>query len=167
MKRNLVRGGLVLACALSLMGMSCPEPVGPEGLIPAGDYRLVRSTPDKTWEVPVSRTLQLGCGQLTDARLLIAEDGSVVYSRTIRYVQDGQTLVAEQEFNGKLEKNSASSEIALRYGNPGRDNIRPQVEPLAGDPDFTVLYADQFFPGNASCPGRSYILRYTIGGVDH
>ena len=166
MKRRLVREGMLLACTLSLMGTSCPDRLGPDGLIPAGDYRLVRPTPDKTWEIPVSRTLELGCGQLTDARLLIDEAGSVLYTRTIRYVQDGQTLTTEQEFRGKLEKYAGDSEISLRYGTPGRDAIRPQVEPLPDDPDFTVLYADQFFPGNASCQGRSYILRYTIGGVD-
>ena len=166
MKRRLVRRGLVLACTLSLMGMSCPEPVGPDGLIPPGDYRVVRATPDKTWEIPVSRTLEVGCGQLTDARLLIDEAGSVVYTRTIRYVEDGQALSTDQEFRGKLEKYDSDSDIALRYGSPGRDNIRTQVEPLPGDPDFTVLYVDHFFPGNTSCPGRSYILRYTIGGVD-
>jgi hypothetical protein len=158
---------MVLACTLSLMGMSCPEPVGPGGLIPPGDYRVVRVTPDKSWEVPVSRTLELGCGQLIDARLLIDEAGSVVYGRTIRYVQDGQARVVEEEFRGKLEMNSSDREIALRWGSPGRDYIRKQVEPLADDPDFTVLYVDHFFAGNASCPGRSYILRYTIGGVNH
>ena len=167
MTRRLVREGLVLASALVLMGTSCPERVGPAGLIPAGDYRLVRATPDKTWEIPVSRTFQSGCGQLTDARLLIGEDGRVLHTRTIRYVQDGQTLVTELEFTGRLEKYDASSEIVFRYDDIGREEIRRQVEPIAGDPDFMVLYVDHSFAGNASCKGRSLILRYTIGGVDH
>ena len=167
MIRRFVRAVAGAGTVLCVSAMSCPEPVGPEGLVPAGDFRLVRATPDKTWEVPVSSGVQSGCGALTDARLLIGEDGSVLYSRTIRYVADGQTLFSEQEFRGKLEKNSASTEIALRYGRVGRDDIRPQVEPTAGDPEFTVLYVDHYFPGNASCAGRRVILRYTIGGVNY
>ena len=167
MIRRVVRGGVVLASALVLMGTSCPERLGPEGLIAAGDYRLVRPTPEKTWEIPISRTVQSGCGQLTDARLLIGEDGRVLHTRTIRYVQDGQTLVTELEFTGRLEKYDHGSEIVFRYDDIGREEIRPQVEPIAGDPGFTVLYVDHFFAGNASCPGRSLILRYTIGGVNH
>ena len=166
MIRRVVREGVVLASALVLMGTSCPERRGPAGLIAAGDYRLVRATPDKTWEIPVSRSSQLGCGQLTGAHLQIDERGHVRHTRTIRYVQDGQTVVTEQEFTGRLEKYDSDSEIVFRYDDIGREEIWPQVEPVAGDPDFTVLYVHHFFAGNASCQGRGLILRYTIGGVD-
>ena len=166
MIRRVVREGFVLASALMLMGTSCPERVGPGGLIPAGDYRLVRATPEKTWEIPISRTSQAGCGQLTDARLQVDENGRVLHTRTIRYVQDGQTLVTELEFPGRLERYDDGSDIVFRYDDIGREEIRAQVEPIAGDPDFTVLYVYHFFAGNASCQGRNLVLRYTIGGVN-
>ena len=166
MTRNIVKGAMVLASPLWLMGTSCSQLVDPAGIVPAGDYRLVRSTPDKTWEVSAPRTAQPGCGALVDARLVIGEDGSVVHTRTIRHLEDGALVTTDEELRGRVRKYSKDADTQLDF-RAWMDVIRWQVEPTTGDPEFTVLFVDHWFPGTPACAGRRLVLRYTIGGVDH
>ena len=160
-----VRAVLGATAVLCITATSCPQTLGPEGLMPAGDFRLVRTIADGGWEVPAPRDMQAGCGTLIDARLLIGEDGSVLHTRTIRHVQNGVPITTVEEFRPRLTRSSGSRETHLEYRG-WVETIRAQVEPVAGDPDFTVLYVDHYFRTNG-CPGRHVILRYTVGGVTH
>jgi len=165
MKRDLVRAVTVAGSVLCMSAMSCPETLGPEGLIPPGDWRLVRSIAEAEWEVPAPQGTVPGCGRLLDARLLIGEDGSVLHTRSIRHEQNGALVTTVQDLTPTLEK-SAGSDTHLQYRG-WYEIIRAQREPREDDPYFTVLYVQQTFRGSDYCPWRELMLRYTIGGVNH
>jgi hypothetical protein len=154
MTPNVVRTMIVIAGAICLTANRCETVTGPEGVLPAGDYRLTRPTEDTIWLVPAPSPMT-GCMRLTDARLVIDADGSVVHTRTLTQVQTGEAIT--QEFHPRLEQRDGF--IDLVY-NPGRFAVFRQRESTSADPDLTALYVDEFFRGNAACPGTTVRLRY-------
>lgn len=166
MIRKLVRTLTVLAGAACLTGTRCEGDriVGPEGLIPAGDYRLARPTDDTMWLVPAPAPHQ-GCARLVDARFIIDDDGSVVHTRTLTIVQSSEDVVIQQEFRPALSAYDGSMYINLDYDGGGRDIAHLQSEPTSANPDLTALYADQFFRATAECPVRRLTLRYVKQGT--
>jgi hypothetical protein len=154
----------MFVCAASLTAMRCEEAVSPVDLLPAGDYLLTRATPTTTFAVPTPAPLQPGCGTLTAGRLIIAEDGTVRHTRTVTQVENGQEVSVEQELTPILRGWTGSNRIELDYRG-WREVLQVQTEPTPADPDLTVLYVEQFFPGNAECAGRRLILRYAAEGV--
>jgi hypothetical protein len=150
---------IVIVGAVCLTATRCDTVTGPDGVLPAGDYRLTRPTDDTVLMVPAPAPLT-GCVRLTDARLVIDENGAVEHTRTLTQVQTGETIT--QEFHPRLEQRDSS--IDLVY-NPGRFAVFEQREPTSTNPDLTALYVDEWFPRNATCAGALVRLRYAPVGT--
>lgn len=166
MKRNLVRALTVFASAACLMGLNCVGDtlVGPAGLLPAGDYRLTRPTEDTKWVVPAPAPHQ-GCATLVDSRILIDENGSVVHTRTLTQVQNGQDVIIEHELRTELSAYEGSSYVTMNYGTGMYESALLQSESTTANPNATALYVDHSFRGDATCGNRDLRLRYTRQGT--
>src|SRR5688572_24268565 len=128
MIRRFVRAVVAVVAVLSITATTCTDLMSPEGLVPAGDYRVTQSIVANGLEVPAPAGSQPGCGKLIDARLVIGEDGSVLHTRTIRHVQSGLITSTVQEFRPELQRYTKSVETNLKYRG-WYERIHQQVEP--------------------------------------